>query len=155
MQSISVPLFILYPKRALSSANGAIDMFSIPPATTISASPARIISAAILTQLRPDPHTTLIVTAGTSTGSPALIVACLATFCPRPAWITQPISTSSTCSGLTPARFNASLITIAPRSAAGVVLRAPPILPIAVLHAPANTTFFAIFYLHFFWFYQM
>ena len=125
-------------------------MFSIPPATTISASPALIRSAAILTQLRPDPQTTLRVTAGVSIGSPALIEACLATFCPRPAWITQPIRTSSTCSGLTPARLSASLITIEPSSAAGVPLSAPPILPIAVLHAPANTTFCAItYYLHF------
>ena len=38
----------------------------------------------------------------------------------------------------------ASLITIAPKSAAGVLLNAPPILPIAVRQAPANTTFFAI-----------
>ena len=125
-------------------------MFSIPPATTISASPALIRSAAMLTQLRPEPQTTLIVTAGVSIGRPALIEACLATFCPSPAWITHPISTSSTISGLTPARLSASLITIEPSSAAGVLLRAPPILPIAVLTAPAKTTFCAIkYYLRF------
>ena len=108
-------------------------MDSIPPATTISASPAKIMFAASLTHLRPDPQTTFNVTAGTSIGSPALIDACLATFCPR-----------STCSGLTPARLSASLITIAPSSAAGVVESDPPIVPIAVRHAPAKTTFFAI-----------
>jgi len=41
---------------------------------------------------------------------------------------------------------NASLITIAPSSAAGVVLKPPPIVPIAVRQAPAKTTFFAIFF---------
>ena len=34
------------------------------------------------------------------------------------------------------------MITIEPKSAAGVVLKAPPILPIAVRQAPAKTTFF-------------
>jgi hypothetical protein len=36
------------------------------------------------------------------------------------------------------------LITIAPSCAAGVVLKPPPIVPIAVRQAPANTIFFAI-----------
>jgi hypothetical protein len=58
--------------------------------------------------------------------------------------MTQPINTSSTCSGLMPALLTASLITIAPNSAAGVLLSPPPILPIAVRHADAITTFFAI-----------
>ena len=75
IQSFNTPLFILYPKRALSKQNGANDMFSIPPAITISASPAKIFVAARLTQLRPEPQTTLIVTAGTSIGKPALIEA--------------------------------------------------------------------------------
>ena len=70
-----VALFILYPKRAFVIAYGAIDIFSIPPATTISASPAIIIVAASFTHLRPEPQTTLIVIAGTSIGSPALIAA--------------------------------------------------------------------------------
>ena len=47
-------------------------MFSVPPATTMSASPASIICAAMLTQLRPEPQTTLTVTAGVVTGRPAL-----------------------------------------------------------------------------------
>jgi hypothetical protein len=50
-----------------------MDMFSIPPATTISASPAMIICAAWFTQFKPEPHTTFMVTAGTSMGSPALM----------------------------------------------------------------------------------
>ena len=43
-------------------------MFSIPPATTMSTSPARIICEAIATAFRPDPQTMLIVVAGTSFG---------------------------------------------------------------------------------------
>ena len=85
-----------------------------------------------------------MVVAGTSTGIPAFTAACLAGFCPNPAWITHPIYTSSTCSGCTPARFNASFTTIVPRSGAGIELNIPPIVPIAVRHAPANTTFLAI-----------
>ena len=50
-------------------------MFSIPPATTISASPAMIMVAASLTHFKPEPQTTLIVTAGVSIGSPALSAA--------------------------------------------------------------------------------
>ena len=44
----------------------------------------------------------------------------------------QPNISSSTCSGFTPARFRASLTTMAPRSAAGVFFREPPNAPIAV-----------------------
>ena len=73
--SMIVALFIRYPKRAFVIAYGAIDMFSIPPATTISASPAMIMVAASLTHFKPEPQTTLIVIAGTSIGSPALIAA--------------------------------------------------------------------------------
>ncbi len=77
-------------------------------------------------------------------GSPALMDAWRATFWPRPAWITHPMYTWSTSLGLTPALFSASLITTAPSSAAGVVLSDPPMVPMAVRHAPAKTTFFAI-----------
>ncbi len=47
-------------------------MFSMPPATTMSASPASIIWAAMLTQFRPEPQTTLTVTAGVSMGRAGL-----------------------------------------------------------------------------------
>ena len=55
-------------------------MFSIPPATTTSTSPARIICVAIATDLRPDPQSMLIVVAGTSFGIPAPIAAWRAGF---------------------------------------------------------------------------
>ena len=50
-------------------------MFSIPPATTMSACPAKICAAASFTHFNPDPHTTFKVTAGTSIGKPALMEA--------------------------------------------------------------------------------
>ena len=40
--------------------------------------------------------------------------------------------TSSTCSPFNPTRLNASLITIAPNSVAGVLLKVPPKVPNAV-----------------------
>ena len=64
---------------------------------------------------------------------PALMEAWRATFWPWAAVRMQPNMTSSTCSGFTPARFRASLMTMAPRSAAGVFFSAPPKEPIAVL----------------------
>jgi hypothetical protein len=50
-------------------------MLSIPPATTMSTSPARIICDAIATALSPDPQTMLMVVAGTSCAMPAPIAA--------------------------------------------------------------------------------
>ena len=73
LQQINPYTFLYMYQKGFSYKLGAIDMFSIPPATTISASPAAIISAAMLTQFRPEPHTTLIVTAGVSIGRPALM----------------------------------------------------------------------------------
>jgi hypothetical protein len=52
--------------------------------------------------------------------------------------------TCSTSVGLIPALLIASLITSAPSSAAGIPESDPPMVPIAVRHAPAKTTFFDI-----------
>ena len=57
--------------RACGSRYGTLLMLSIPPATTISASPARIDWAASITALSPEPHTLLIVTQPTASGTPA------------------------------------------------------------------------------------
>ena len=65
-------------------------------------------------------------------GMPAFSAHWRATFWPRPAVRMQPNMTSSTCSGFTPARLSASLITVAPISAAGVSFRLPPKEPMAV-----------------------
>ena len=46
-------------------------MDSIPPATTISALPALIISVACITAFMPEPHNLLIVTAPVESGKPA------------------------------------------------------------------------------------
>src|SRR5262245_27319951 len=96
-------------------------------------------SAAWTTACNPDPHTRLIVSAGTSTGTPALSAACRATFIPAPAWSTHPMSTSSSSAGFTFARAIASRIASAPRSTAERSLNAPPNEPIGVRHALTST----------------
>jgi len=65
-------------------------------------------------------------------------------FIPSPAERTLPMSTSSTCSGLTPARFNASAIAVAPSLVAGTSANAPPKVPMGVRTAPAMTTSFMV-----------
>src|SRR3954471_19520548 len=58
---------------------------SCPPATTMSASPLAMDCAPSMAALRPDPHTLLMVIAGTISGSPARMAACRAGFWPAPA----------------------------------------------------------------------
>ena len=70
-------------------------MFSMPPATTTSASPARISAAASMIDFMPLPQTRLIVVALVVTGRPALRAAWRAGAWPTPAWMTWPIRTSS------------------------------------------------------------
>src|SRR3954449_6515243 len=64
---------------------GAFDIDSMPPVTTTSASPARIIESAICTARTDDAQTLLTASAGVSTGNPAPIAACRAgsAFAPR------------------------------------------------------------------------
>ena len=50
---------------------GARLMFSIPPATTISASPKAMACAPIITAFIPEEHTLLMVVQGTVSGIPA------------------------------------------------------------------------------------
>jgi hypothetical protein len=108
-------------------------MLSIPPATTMLASPARISAAASMIALRPEPQTRLIVVALVVTGRPARSVACRAGAWPTPAWRTCPMRTSSTGapSGRS-ARSSADRMATPPSSTAGVVDRAPANLPIGV-----------------------
>ena len=80
IESISWASPIRAPKRPDGIRYGARVMFSMPPATTMSTSPARIICEAIATDLRPDPQSMLIVVAGTSFGIPAPIAAWRAGF---------------------------------------------------------------------------
>ena len=70
-------------------------MFSMPPATTISASPARISAAASMIAFRPEPQTRLMVVALVESASPAFRAAWRAGAWPTPAWSTWPMRTSS------------------------------------------------------------
>src|ERR1017187_247053 len=112
-------------------------MFSMPPATTHSASPARIAWAASATVLMPLPQTLLMVVDGTLSGSPAPIADWRAGFCPSPAWSTLPMSTSSTES--IPARRSASSTAIDPSLVAGTSVNTPPKVPTGVRTALTMT----------------
>ena len=72
-------------------------MLSTPPATTRSASPARMSRPAVATASSPEPHRRLTVAPEISTGKPARSVAMRATFrLSSPAWLAHPRITSST-----------------------------------------------------------
>ncbi len=104
----------------------------MPPATTTSASPARIACAASITALSPEPHTLLTVTAGTVAGMPARIAACRAGAWPTPPCKTFPMMTSWTSPGSIPARETASRMATAPNSGAFSRANPPRNRPIAV-----------------------
>ncbi len=70
MPSKTVASPIRYPVRIRSSRKGVRLMFSWPPATTTSALPSMICSAATWTALVPDPQAMLTVKAGFSSPSP-------------------------------------------------------------------------------------
>ncbi len=112
----------------------------MPPATTISLSPARISCAASVTARKPDPHALLIVNAGTPIGSLASTAATRAGLSPVPAAMTLPMTTSSTCSLSMPARLTASAITAAPNVCTDTSARPPPNLPMGVRTALTITT---------------
>ncbi len=57
-------------------------MFSMPPATTTSASPVWMAWAASMTAFKAEPQTLLIVRHSVSQGMPARTAACLAGFWP-------------------------------------------------------------------------
>ena len=82
-------------------------MDSMPPATTMSNSPALISWSASAIASRPDRQTLLIVSAGTVIGMPAATAAWRAVIWPVPAWMTWPMITYSTWSGATPERSSA------------------------------------------------
>src|SRR5262249_1917873 len=75
------------------------DMDSMPPLTTMSASPSRIVLAPNTTAWSPEPQTLLTVVVGTVSGILAFSDACRAGACPMPADRTLPMNTSSTSSG--------------------------------------------------------
>src|SRR3954453_16875216 len=104
----------------------------MPPATATSRSPARTAASIIPAARTPEAHTLLIVSELTSIGIPAAICACREGLCPCPACSTVPITTCSTCSGATSARWSASRMATAPSSVAGSNDRPPPSLPMGV-----------------------
>ena len=108
-------------------------MFSMPPATTTSASPARISAAASMIAFSPEPQTRLIVVRCVVSARPPFSAAWRAGAWPAPPWSTWPIRTSSIGgpSGR-PARSTAARIAMPPSSIAGTSDSAPPNLPIGV-----------------------
>ena len=114
-------------------------MLSWPPAMTISESPSRMACAPSITAFSPEPHTALMVSAGTLCGRPLLMTVWRAGFCPEPAVNTWPKISSLICSPLSLARRSRSTTTAAPRSGAGVLARVPPNLPTAVRAAATMT----------------
>ncbi len=125
---------------------GAFDMLSIPPATMMSDSPARISEEAIITAFSPEPQTLLIVVAATVSGSPPFSAAWRAGACPVPPCSTWPIRTSSIDSGGTPALRTASRTAIPPRSEAERLASPPWNLPIGVRAAERRTTSRGLFF---------
>src|SRR5690606_17933778 len=115
-------------------------MFSMPPATTTSASPSRISWAAIMMAFMPLAHTLFTVVAGMFSGSPAAMEAWRAGAWPRLACSTQPMITSFTSCASTPDRSTAALMAVAPSSVAGTVESAPPKEPMGVRTADTITT---------------
>ena len=137
--SLSSPSPMRYPKRALSSTYGALDIDSMPPATTMSNSPSLISDDARAIAAMPDGQTLLIVSAGTSSGMPPLFAAWREVIWPWPACRTWPMTTYSTWSPATPARSSAPLMAWPPRSMADSEDSPPPNLPIGVRAYPTTT----------------
>ena len=121
-------------------------MFSIPPATTTSASPNAIVCAANIIDFIPEAQTLLTVVQGTVFGIPAYIAACLAGACPKPAETTLPIKTSSTISGDKLIFSKAPFIATAPNFVAGIEDKLPIKLPIGVLATDTITTSFILYF---------
>src|SRR5256885_6027082 len=108
---------------------GARVMFSTPPATNTSPSPALIAWAALAAACNPEPHSRFTVWPGTSTGRPATSDAMRATLrLSSPAWLVHPRITSSMLAGSMPERSTTALIGIAARSSARTPARLPPCL---------------------------
>ena len=129
-----------WPSRELGSTWALMLMLSWPPAMMISASPHLIACAARWVAFRPEPQTLPTTNAGTPFGKPDLMTAWRAGFWPAPAVSTWPRMTSLIVSGATPERSSSALMTVAPRSDAGILASDPPNLPTAVRAAATMTT---------------
>src|SRR5664280_2585653 len=127
------------PERAFMRRYGALVIDSMPPATTISASPHWIMRSAMCRACRLERHALLIVVELTVIGIPALAAAWRAVTWPPPAWMTWPMRTRATMSGETPARSSAPLMAKPPSSWALSGENAPENFPIGV-RDPATMT---------------
>ena len=112
----------------------------MPPATMISLLPARIRSCASMVAFMPEPHTLLIVVQPADSGRPAPSAAWRAGAWPTPAGSTQPMITSSTCSGLRRARSTADLMATAPSCGVVRLARSPWKPPSGVRATETMTT---------------
>ena len=93
IESISLVSPYFVPVRELASRCGAWVIDSMPPATTISNSPARMSWSASAIASRPERQTLFSVNEGTDIGMPPATAAGRAGFWPAPAWMTWPMIT--------------------------------------------------------------
>src|SRR5471030_88658 len=100
-------------------------MDSMPPATMMSLVPAASRSCASIAAFIPEPHILLMVVQPVARVRPAPSDAWRAGAWPKPAGSTQPMMTSSTCSGLILARSTAARIAAAPSSVAANCFSSP------------------------------
>ena len=111
----------------LAVTQGARDMDSTPPATTMSAAPALIMKVAMAMALMPEAHSRFTVIPGTVSGKPASSQAMRATLrFSSPAPFALPRITSSTSAGSIPASVTTCFTTRAARSSGRTEDRAPP-----------------------------
>src|SRR5579864_2464868 len=125
---------------AFPTTNGARVMLSTPPARYTSPSPQAMACAAAWTACMPDPHRRFTVCPGTVSGRPARSTAMRATLrLSSPAWLVQPITTSSIAAGSSVLRRTTASIMRAARSSGRISRSAPPYRPIG-LRTPSNIT---------------
>src|SRR5712691_5208948 len=115
----------------------------------MSYSPHRMSFAAYITDLRPDPHTLLTVTAPAETGMPAPMPAWRAGACPMAACSTLPMMTCWIASGCTREFSRAHLMAIEPSFGAGspesvprnepIGVRAPPRITVSFIGSPLGS----------------
>jgi hypothetical protein len=112
---------------------------SMPPATITSTLPASSMSWAYIAARMPEPHILFTVVHPAASGSPAPRLAWRAGAWPWPAGSTQPMMTSSTCSGFRPARSTAALIATLPSWAQVIEAKSPMKPPMGVRAAETMT----------------
>ena len=112
---------------------GILLIDSTPPAIITSASPSKILLAALVTDSMPEAQLRCTVKAGTDSGIPAFKAITLAIFAESLRFATLPIITSSIIFGSISVLTRSSFTTFAPRSWAETFFRQPPALPIGVL----------------------